>query len=57
MLSTEKCRGSEDGGRREGGEGLGWERGRWILSSPTNPTPNQPLFISFSLPLNVMHSK
>ena len=46
-----------DGGRREGGGGLGWERGRGNVFSPAIPTPNQPLFISFSLPINVIHGK
>ena len=50
MLSTE-----QDGGRREGGGGLG--RGRGKVSSPTILDPNQPLFISFSLPTNVIHNK
>ena len=29
--------------------------GAWDVSSPTIPTPNQPLFISFTLPINVIH--
>ena len=42
-----------------GGGGMGWirERGRGNVSSPTIPIPNQPLFISFSLPINVIHGK
>ena len=31
--------------------------GEWGVSSPTIPTPNQSLFISFSLPFNVIHNK
>ena len=58
--STEKMKESEDSGRRRGGGGgvgggLGWERGD--VSSPTTPTPNQPLLISISLPFNVTHGK
>ena len=55
MLSTEQMKESEDGGRRERDGGLGWGRGLENVSSPTIPTPNQPLFISFSLPINVIH--
>ena len=57
MLSTEQKKESEDGGRREGGEGLGLGRGRGNVSSPAIPNPNQLLFISFPLPINVIHSK
>ena len=43
----------------EGGREVdGWMgRGRGNVSSPIIPTPNQPLFISFSLPINVIHGK
>ena len=45
------------GGGGEGG-GLGWGGGGGgELSSPTIPTPNQPLFISISLPFNVIYTK
>ena len=57
MLSNEQMKESEDGGRREGGGGLGLGRGRGNVSSPTIPTPNKLLFISFPLPINVIHSK
>ena len=39
----------------EGWGGVG--EGAGNVSSPTIPTPNQPLFISISLPFNVIHSK
>ena len=46
------------GGGGGGGEVEGWGRGgAGNVSSPTIPTPNQPLFISFSIPFNVIHSK
>ena len=57
MLSTEQMKESEDGGRREGGGELGLGRGRGNISSPTIPTPNQLLFISFPLSINKIHSK
>ena len=44
------------GGGGVGGEGWGGGGGGDV-SSPTIPTPNQPLFISISLPFNVIHSK
>ena len=31
--------------------------GAWDVSSPTIPTPNQPLINSFLLPVNVIHNK
>ena len=44
-----------------GREVEGWSEkgggGMYIVSSPTIPAPNQPLFISFSLPINVIPSK
>ena len=40
-----------------GGGGGGLGRGRGNVSSTTISTPNQPLFISISLPFNVIHSK
>ena len=57
MLLTEQMKESKDGGRREGGGGLGLRRGRGDISSPTIPTPNKLLLISFPLPINVIHSK
>ena len=43
------------GGGGLGWGGVGWGRGRGNVSSRTIPTPNQPLFIRFSLPINVIH--
>ena len=40
FLRAIKKRESEDGGRREGGGGLEWERGRGNVFSPAIPTPN-----------------
>ena len=36
---------------------VGVGEGAWDVSSPTIPAPNQPLFKSFTLPINVIHNK
>ena len=57
VLSTEQMKGIWEWWQARGRWRVGVREGAWDVSSPTIPTPNQPLFKSFTLPINVIHNK